>query len=97
MTLAYELSELYKPSLNRHKGKLIELLKGEQISIARNTMNWLALRKHRSINIFVLMISENVEKVSKSEIARKMRVAKGFYQLEMAPPTGSEMEVSYRY
>lgn len=33
MAFAYELSELYKPSINRHKDKLIELLKGGQTLI----------------------------------------------------------------
>ncbi|XP_073958501.1 uncharacterized protein isoform X2 [Choristoneura fumiferana] len=42
------------------------------------------------------LIKEQAERASKSELAAKMRVAKGFYTLEMAPPVQSgEMKVFY--
>ncbi|XP_026725855.1 ATP synthase subunit g, mitochondrial-like [Trichoplusia ni] len=38
------------------------------------------------------LIREKAEIASKSELARRMRVLKGFYTVEMAPPSLQEME-----
>ncbi|CAH0600656.1 unnamed protein product [Chrysodeixis includens] len=38
------------------------------------------------------LLREKAEIASKSELARRMRVLKGFYTLEMAPPNMQEME-----
>ncbi|KAJ8734663.1 hypothetical protein PYW08_013913 [Mythimna loreyi] len=38
------------------------------------------------------LMKEKAEAATKSELAKKMRVLKGFYTVEMAPPRMSEME-----
>ncbi|XP_053601180.1 ATP synthase subunit g, mitochondrial-like [Plodia interpunctella] len=37
-------------------------------------------------------LKEKAERAAKSELGKKIKVLKGFYTLEMAPPTGNEMQ-----
>ncbi|CAH4017083.1 unnamed protein product [Pieris brassicae] len=47
---------------------------------------------HKSKEDLLKQIREISDNISKSELARKLRVAKGFYSLEMAPPTNNEIK-----
>ncbi|KAM3966821.1 ATP synthase subunit g, mitochondrial [Aphomia sociella] len=38
------------------------------------------------------LIKEKTAEISKSELAKKIQVAKGYYSLEMAPPTANELQ-----
>ncbi|XP_028162025.1 ATP synthase subunit g, mitochondrial-like [Ostrinia furnacalis] len=38
------------------------------------------------------LIKEKAAQARQSEIAKKLKVAKGYYTLEMAPPSGNEMQ-----
>ncbi|XP_061714499.1 ATP synthase subunit g, mitochondrial-like isoform X1 [Cydia pomonella] len=53
--------------------ELAEVYKGEAL-------------RNRKLNQLMELIKEKAERAAKSELAAKMRVAKGYYTLEMAPP-----------
>ncbi|KAF9407108.1 hypothetical protein HW555_012763 [Spodoptera exigua] len=54
-------------------------------------------RPHISTNKekLISLIREKADAATKSELAKKMKVLKGFYTVELSPPRGSEFVSSY--